>query len=268
MFGEIEAIVSCRITRKMDSLEYIDAYFGGEFSPEETNQFEKRIQDDPVFAEEVADYLSARVAAKEINDEERKRRFRELYRGETGREMRSDGDGLGAVRKMNSRRWVPVAAAAAILAVVALAWLLLFRPANPSRLAERYIRENLSQLPAKMGSADGLASGVALYNSGKFADAFQRFDDLLRVDSSNPTALLDIGLVSLRMENYDKALVYFLKLQNHTDSRVNPALFYEALTLMRRGHPGDSDQARQLLKRIVEENLDKKEDARELLGKM
>jgi tetratricopeptide (TPR) repeat protein len=243
----------------MDSLEYIDAYFGGEFSKEETGQFEKRIQEDPAFAEEVAYFLSARAAFKEVNLEERKARFRELHQQGTGRKV---------VIKMDSRRWRPVAAAAAILALVAMSWLLFLRPDGPSSLAGTYIRQNLSQLPAKMGGANRLESGVALYNSGRFTEAFQQFEDLLRVDSLNPTALLDIGVVSLRMENYDKALTYFLKLQQQTDPRVNPALFYEALTLMRRGHPGDSDHARQLLKRIVQEDLNKKEDARELLGKM
>jgi tetratricopeptide (TPR) repeat protein len=253
----------------MDSLEYIDAYFGGEFSPEETNQFEKRIQEDPVFADEVAYFLSARAAFKEVNVEERKARFREIYakgvnRGEAGLPR----IGREGVRRMNPGRWVPITAAAAILAIVAMAWLLFLRPAGPSSLADTYIRQNLSQLPAKMGGASRLESGVALYNSGRFADAFQQFEDLLRADSLNPTALLDIGVVSLRMENYDKALTYFLKLQNHTDPRVSPALFYEALTLMRRGHPGDSDQAKQKLKRIVQEDLNMKEDAREFLGKM
>src|SRR5580658_123392 len=138
----------------MDSLEYIDAYFGGDFSPEETNQFEKRIQEDPAFAGEVAYYLTARVAAKEAGVEERKARFRELYRQGTRREP---------VIKMNSRRWFPVAAAAAILAVVALAWLLFLRPADPSRLAGRYIRQHLTQLPAKMGGGNQLQSGITLY---------------------------------------------------------------------------------------------------------
>ena len=63
----------------MDSLEYIDSYFKGGFSPEEARQFERSIQDDPVFAEEVAWYLSASVALKEELIEEKKNRFRELY---------------------------------------------------------------------------------------------------------------------------------------------------------------------------------------------
>jgi tetratricopeptide (TPR) repeat protein len=243
----------------MDNLEYIDAYFGGEFSSEETNQFEKKIQDDPVFAKEVAHYLGILSSLREVADEERKSRFRELYR---------QGNGRGKVSKMDTRRWAPVGVAAAILAVVALAWLLFLRPADPARLADGYIRQNLALLPLKMGEADNIQVGIKLYNAGRFSDAFQQFESLLRVDSLNPTALLDQGLVSLRMENYDNALADFIKLQNHTDPRVNPALFYEAVTLMRRGQRGDPDQARQLLKRIVQEDLSKKEDARELLGKM
>jgi tetratricopeptide (TPR) repeat protein len=258
----------------MDSLEYIDAYYGGELSAEETSQFEKRIQEDPTFADEVAYYLGARVAFKEANVEERKIRFRELYRQGAGREekrqegLRRGGVRLGGVRRMHSRKWLPYAAAAAILAIVALSWLLFLRPADPSRLADRYIRQNLTQLPTKMGRTNQLQSGITLYNSGRLAEALRQFEDLLRSDSLNPAAMLDAGIVTLRMENYDKALDYFKELQNYTDPRVNPALFYEALTLMRRGHPGDSDHARQLMKRIVQGDLSKKEDARELLGKM
>ena len=37
----------------MDNLEYIDSYFDGEPSPEETGRFESRINDDPAFANEV-----------------------------------------------------------------------------------------------------------------------------------------------------------------------------------------------------------------------
>src|ERR1700753_3399143 len=126
----------------MDSLEYIDAYFGGEFSAEETNQFEKKIQEDPAFADEVAYYLSARVGLKEINEEERKTRFREIYeRGVRGEEMGRVTERRGGVRRMGSRRWFSLAAAAAVLAVVVLAWLLFLRPADPSGLADSYMRK-------------------------------------------------------------------------------------------------------------------------------
>jgi len=243
----------------MDSLEYIDAYFGGEFPLEEASRFEKRIQEDPAFAEEVAYYLGARTALKEVYDKERKARFRDLYR---------QGARPAEVRRMNPRRWLPSAAAAALLALIVLSWLLFLRPAEPSRLADRYIRQNLIVLPMKMGGADGMQKGISLYNTGRFAEAIQQFENLLRLDPLHPLALLNAGIVALRMENYDQALDFFIKLGNHTDSHVNPALFYEALTLMRRNHAGDSDHAKQLLRRIVQQDLNKKGDAQDLLSKM
>jgi tetratricopeptide (TPR) repeat protein len=243
----------------MDSLEYIDAYFGGEFPLEEASRFEKRIQEEPAFAEEVAYYLGARVAFKETYNDERKARFRELYRQRAS---------PAEVRRMDPRRWLPAAAAAVLLALIVLSWLLFLRPAGPSRLADRYIRQNLTVLPGKMGGADSMQTGISLYNAGRFAEALQQFENLLRSDPFNPAALLYAGFVSLRIENYDKALDFFIKLENHTDSHVNPALFYEALTLMRRHHAGDYDHAKLLLRRIVQQDLDKKKDAQEFLSKM
>jgi tetratricopeptide (TPR) repeat protein len=244
----------------MESFDMIEAYFDGEVSPEEASRFDQRIQEDPEFAEEVADYLGALAALRAANGEERKERFRELYRQGAGTERR------GVARRMNSRRWVAFSAAAVVLGMLALAWLLYLRPGNAAQLADRYIRQNLASLPLKMGRLDSVQAGIDLYNQGKFAGALARFEAVLLADTLNPTALLNAGIVSLRMESYDKALDYFTKLEKHTDAHISPALFYEAVTLMRRGRPGDSDLAKQLLKRVVEGNLDKKKEAQELLG--
>ena len=259
----------------MDNPEYIDSFFDGEFSPEEAGRFEKRIQEDPAFADEVALYLGALAASREANARERKARFRELYNeGARPAAQRNTGQaaikstGQTPIRKMPPRRWFTVAAAAAVLSIVALTWLLFLKPADPPTLASRYIRQNLAVLSAKMGTADRVQKGIVLYNSGIFPGAMQQFNDELRVDSLNPAALLYAGIVSLRMENYDKALDFFIKLASHTDPHVNPAFFYEALTLMRRNHAGDSDHAKQILQQIVKQDLNKKGDALELLSKL
>jgi tetratricopeptide (TPR) repeat protein len=243
----------------MDSLEYIDSYFAGEIPQEEASRFEKRIQEDPAFATEVAYYLGVRSALKEVNNTDRKARFRELYR-QQGQPAK--------VRGFGPRKWLSLAAAAMLLTAIALSWLLFFKPADPPRLADRYIQQNLTVLPSKMGETDSLQTGINLYNSGSYGEALRQFEGLLRADSSNPTALLHAGIVALRLENYDKALYFFIRLGNHTDPHVNPALFYEALTLLKRNHAGDPDHAKLLLKRIVEEDLNKKRDAQELLSKM
>ena len=246
----------------MDSLEHIDAYFNGEPTPEEASQFEKRILEDPAFANEVADYLSALAATRETNTQEQKQRFRELYRQQSPK--------MAEVHKIGplSRRWIPLAAAAAILIVVAFTWLLTTRHANPAKLADQYISQNLTVLPLKMGAPDPMQTGISLYNAGQFAKAAQQFDELLRTDSLNVTALINTGIVSLRLGEYDKALEYFTKVEKHTDLHVNPALFYEALTLMKRGYVADANMAKQLLKQIVREDGNRKQDAQELLSKM
>jgi len=243
----------------MDSLENIDAYFGGGFSPEEARRFEQRIQEDPGFAEEVAYYISALAAVKEARSEERIARFGEIYRQRPAPAKTS---------LMSARRWVPALAAAGVLAVVAFSWLLFSRQANPPQVADRWIGENLVHLSAKMGVSDSLQTGLILYNSGNFPKALQQFEDILRTDTFNPTAILDAGIVSLRMGNYDKALDFFRRLASNTDPNLNPALFFEAVTLMKRNHDGDTGLAKQILNRIVQQDLYKKKDAQELLGKL
>jgi len=196
----------------MDSLEHIDAFFKGHPSPEEASQFEKRVLEDPAFANEVADYLSALAATREANTLEQKQRFRELYRQQVPK--------LAEVHKIDprTRRWLPLAAAAAILIVVAFTWLLSARHADPSKLADQYISQNLTLLPLKMGASDPMQTGISLYNAGQFAKAAQQFEALLRTDSLNPTALINTGIVSLRLGEYDKALDYFTKLQKQVQS--------------------------------------------------
>ena len=246
----------------MDSLEHIDAFFKGHPSPEEASQFEKRVHEDPAFANEVADYLSALAATREANTQEQKQRFRDLYRQQAPKMVQ--------VHKIHprTRKWLPLAAAAAILIVIAFTWLLTTRHTNPPKLADQYIRQNLTVLPLKMGALDPMQTAISLYNAGQFAEASKQFGELLRADSLNLTALLNTGIVSLRVGNYDKALDCFTKLEKHTDPHVNPALFYEALTLMRRNNAGDAGHAKQILQQIVREDGNRKLDAQELLSEM
>ena len=243
----------------MDSLEYIDAYFSGETPQEETRQFEQRIQDDPAFAEEVAFYLTAREASKEELVEERKRDFRALYRR---------ADAVAKFRPALIRRLLPAVAAAALISAIALCWYLFAGPKTGPKLADRYIQENLQLLSVKMGAMDSLQMGLVLFNDGKFIEALQEFEKIIQSDSSNSTGVKDAGITSLRLEDYDRALYFFRNLEIRNHLHLNPGLFYEALTLMKRNFNGDAAQAKHLLQEVIQRNLDKKEDAVELLKKM
>jgi tetratricopeptide (TPR) repeat protein len=170
------------------------------------------------------------------------------------------------------KRWLSVPsavlAAAAVLVAVALSWLLFLKPGDPSGVADRYIGEHLVYLGVKMGEPDAMQTGLDLYNRGKLPEALRQFETTLLADSLNQAAQLDAGIVSLRMGNYDQALAYFAKLESHTNPAINPALFYHALTLLKRNRDGDADFAKQVLNRIVQQGLDKRDEAKELLGKL
>src|ERR1700722_16233567 len=116
----------------MDNLEYIDTYFGGGLPPEETGQFDKRIREDPAFAEEVSWYLAAHAALQEANSEERKTRFRELYRR---------GGGPPKTAKKIFRGGMEGGGAAAVLALIFFSWVFFIRTPDASALADRYIRQ-------------------------------------------------------------------------------------------------------------------------------
>jgi tetratricopeptide (TPR) repeat protein len=243
----------------MESLETIDDYFKGLLTEEQKISFEQRIQSDPAFAEEVAFYVSAGALLKEELEAEKKVRFRELY------EQSKTGASPGKTTVI--RRFGLFAAAAAVLLALGLWWLSAGQ-ANPEKLADRYIKEQLQDLPVKMSSAqDSLQKAIGDYNQGRLPEALDQFEQILRRDPGATTARMFAGIVYLRLAQYDKALSSFQQMETDTALYSNPALFYESLTLMKRKHPDDALKARELLEQVVARSLGKKEDARELLDR-
>ena len=242
----------------MNSLEYIEDYFKGLLTATQKDEFEQRILSDPSFAEELAFYLNARTLLKEELTAEKKARFKDLYRQNEPLTTRQ-----GPVRRL----WPYLAAASALIIIIA-AWLIFGGRPGPEKLADQYIGGQLKNLPVKMSSVqDSLQKAIALYNQGQLPEALTQFQQLLQQDSARAQARVYSGIVCLRLQQYDKALDYFRQLEADTTLYSNPALFYQSLTLMKRNHAGDSQKARQLLQLVVDRDLDKKEDAQQLLLK-
>ena len=80
-------------------------------------------------------------------------------------------------------------------------------------------------------------------------------------------AIENAGIASLRLQHYDKALEYFKQLESHDKLYANPALLYQALTLMKRNNPGDTQMAKLLLQQIDHDDLEGKDVAHEWLKK-
>lgn len=242
-------------------MEYIETYFNEELSPERKKEFEQRITGDPVFAEEVAFYLSSKQAAIAELTKERER-FKEIYT------QYKQGSYAGRQKPALVRRlWPWLTAAAAVLAGIIFGWNVWLKPASPKVLADKYMLEHFQTLPVTMGNKeDSLQAGLQLYNEGRLDEALKHFESMAMNDTSSVEAKKYAGIVSLQLEQYDKAINYFSQIEN-TQLYANPGKFYHALTLMKRNGSGDTEAAKQLLLQVVEDDLEGKEDAEKWLEK-
>jgi tetratricopeptide (TPR) repeat protein len=222
----------------MEKVAYIDSYFRGELSPEESLSFDQQIKDDPSFAAEVAFYCSTLQVMKDEVTAEKKQRFRELY----ARTKQPP-----AIIK----RWRPFMAAAAILAALLIGWYLYMQPPPLQDVADRYIKETFETVSVRMAvTEDSLDMAKRLYNEKKLPESLVVFEKLSRSDSASDEAKKMAGIVSMRLKQYDKAIKYFTSLEQLT-LYDNPGKLYHALALIKRNQPGDKENAKQLLQQVV-----------------
>ena len=119
-----------------------------------------------------------------------------------------------------------------------------------------------------MGARDSMEDGKRFYNEDHFDSALQQFETILQRDTGNYLAKEYAGIVYLRQDNYDKALQYFQQLENYSSLFSNPAIFYQALTLLKRNQPGDKQKAKLLLQQVVDHDLEGKGTAQQWLKKL
>lgn len=249
----------------MENAEYIESYFTGKFPAEQAVEFEKKIASDPVFAEEVAFYLSAQAVSKELAQTEKKEHFRKLYHDKSKEEQIP-------VRKIYAptqiRKLVYYISAAAVIVGIIYGTYTFTNTVPPQQLASQYEKEYLQRLEVTMSSRkDSIQDGLSLYNVGKYQEALTHFETIIRSDTSSSDALRYAGCSALQLKQYDLALTFFKKLDSQ-NLFSNPGPLMEALTLMLRNHPGDIVTVKQLLQKIVANNLEGKETAQAWLKKL
>lgn len=238
----------------MADLIYIENYFKGEFTREENGEFEKKIKEDPVFAGEVAFYCSAMQVIKDQSIEEKKTRFRKLY---------EESKQLPPVKSLGIRKIWPYIAAAAVMTGVIFGLYIYYKPASLQQVADQYIKQQLqTEIGVKMaGSTDSLDAAIQLYNENKLQEALTQFEKIDQSGSNPEQSKRLAGVVSLRLGNYDKAINYFIQLEN-MDLYSNPGKLLHALALIKRNRPGDKETAKQILTQVIEGDLEGKEYAK------
>lgn len=265
----------------MDNSEYIDSYFTNSLEPDQAGEFEKRIESDPVFAEEVAFYLSVLKVSRETSQSEKKQHLKEIYQknqaydalhienpdsNTTIRNVSATMPGRNGTNYTPVRKLIYYMAAAAVVAGIVFGIYTLNKPVSTTQLASQYIREHLQTLGVTMsGRSDSMQTGLRMYNEGKTSEALLQFEKIIQSDTSNFTAKEYAGIAALKLKDYDKALNWFKELETYSGLYANPALLYQSVTLMERNQSGDAVKAKQLLLQIVQNDAEGKETAQEWL---
>ncbi len=243
----------------MKHLAYIDDYFKSPAPAATSREFEQKLLDDTSFAEEVAFYLTTQRLLQEEVRAEKLDRFRKLYQ-----QQPAASSPLRAVRSTN-RIWRYVAAAAVIVGLIFTVNLLI--PVSKQQMADRFIRQELQDLDVSMNStADSVQMMRDLYNQGKLNESLAMSEAIINHNAGNLKALEYAGVINLRLQQYDKALVWFKQLSSQK-AYSNKGVFYQAVTLMKRNQPGDLPLAKSLLDEVVKNDLDGKAFAEKWLEK-
>ena len=241
----------------IETLAYIEAYFQRTLSEADRVAFEKRIEEEEDFAQEVAIYLTARKALQEELLIQKQKQW-------TEDEMAKESiPSIAPVKKMYQQKWFIYAAACFILAIAVY---LFEKPATTEQIAQSYITENYSHISQTMdGGKDSLQKGIAAFNNKEYDQALLFFNAVAAEDSMNTDAIKYAGLIYLITENYDKALIQFDNLASRKGLFSNPGMFLKGLTLIKRNAEGDTIIAKQLLEQVVKEKLDGNIEAEKLL---
>ena len=113
---------------------------------------------------------------------------------------------------------------------------------------------------------DSIQDGLRLYNDGQYDAALKQFGSIALRDTGNYLLKNYMGIVYLKLGNYDKALQYFKQFENDT-LEANPSQINQALTLLKRNLPGDKQKAKELLQQVKDNDLEGREIALKLLDK-
>jgi tetratricopeptide (TPR) repeat protein len=243
-----------------NALEYIENYFSGNLPEEEKSAFEKRIETDPVFAEEVGFYIASRGNIRQELHRQKKKEFDSWYA-----ELATNPDYAYRPAKQHPllRQLLPyLAGAVAACCLLVLGWMLWFNNPSPQQLASTYVEQHLSTLAVTMsGEPDSLQRGIAAFNRKDTALAESIFQALANHPTLGWEAIKNLGILYLVTGRYDQALDQFDALSANKNLYANPGPFYKAITLMKRSQGQDREEARALLQQVIERQLPGNQEA-------
>lgn len=213
----------------MDNTARIDRYLSGDMEVGEKQAFESELASDPALAEELA---LQRDMAVFLQRKDRRSALKEQLKG-LGNEYFKQPKEPAKVVSLPRRRllWTVAASAAVVLALI-VAWQFLF---NPS-LYDQYARYPALALAEK--STDGpmdWSRAEEAFNTGDYATAETLLAQYLDQFPGDQLALLYLGICRMELDRLDEARQIFRGLATADASIKDYADWYLALSFLKSG---------------------------------
>lgn len=232
----------------MKNLEIIEKYFNGLLNKEEKAVFEQELRSDESLRSDVAHYIQLKQAL--INGQLMNRHSEWKQQKKT---------------KSLSLRTIFSFAAVLVIALGGIWYWTIAPSVDLASQAHKYIEQEFQQRSIQMSAGqDSLQQAIALFNEGKLEASYEITERLHQSQPDNAEQLELLGITALRLEEYEKALTYFRKMEK-MDLFDNPSVFYQAITLLKRKAPLDQQEAEKLLNRVKHEQLGGKQYAQQWL---
>lgn len=245
-----------------DIILYIDDYFAGALTDEEKRLFEKRIETDEVFAEQVALYISARQS---IYDELLTQKKQQWNAGNAPILSKSAEAERGTVRR---KMVFLIGTAVAASVLLYFGWKSFSEP-KPEQLADSYINQHFNTISISMdGDKDSMQLAGSFFNEKKYPEAEKIYFALQESPEYGGEAIKNLGIVYLLTNKFDSAIGAFDKLIEKRELFNNPGSLYKAIVLLKRNNGKDKESAIGLLEKIAEGNSTQKQEAEKIVQKL
>jgi len=239
-------------------IEEVRRYLQGKMSKEEGVQFEQRMDNDPLFAEEVQLNRELLESMNYHFNSKLKQRLK-------GEDTKTVAFTERSTKRNTNRIWM-MAASLALIAVAG--YLLFFSGPDSQQLFDQYHTTyyNVLEGSTRSGETANATEAFRQYDQEDFQAAAQSFTTLISEDSKNMDWLFYQGLSNLEIQESQAAIGAFEKvLEASTEDWVEPAQWYLGLAHLQ---AGNTKEAKETFSQIVSGGASYSDRAKELMGEL